>query len=344
MPINVSDPTLLDMVKRTDPNGSIALIVEALSKRNPLIADAVAKEGNLATGHRFTTRNTLPAVGWRRFNDGVAPSKSTTEQFDETCGMLEGFSYVDCGLAKLNGNEAAFRSSEDKAFLQSLSQEATRAIMYSSVKTAAEEIHGFTPRFDLTTGGTAAQMVNSVAYTGLAAASGADQMSIWFVTWSEDGAYLIYPKGMTGGLSSEDLGKHLVDGSIAGTGGTSTGKKYTAWVTHWMWNLGLCISDQRQVVRVYNLDSSALAAATAVQIGGIVDAMIAAYYKLYDPNAGRTFVYCNRTIGEFLHRAAINKASGALSIDQYAGKPITTFLGYPIRMVDALTAAEALVA
>lgn len=337
---NASDPTLLDMVKRTDPNGSIAQIIEALSKKNMILQDAVAKEGNLATGHVFTSRSSLPSVGWRKFNGGVTPSKSTTEQYTETCGMLEGFSYVDCGLAKLNGNEAAFRASEDKAFLQSLNQEAVTSLMYASVKTNPEKIHGFSPRFD-----TLAQtdnVVNGATVTGTTA-SGSEQSSIWFICWGEDTAYLIYPKGTTGGMNSEDLGKHLVDeGSQTPT--TPNGKKYTAWVTHWMWNLGLCIQDPRQVVRVANLDTTAADAGdlnTAAEMALIVDAMIKAYYKLYDPTAGRMMIYTNRRIGEYLHRGAMNKASSTLTLDTYAGKPITTFMGYPIRILDNLLATEA---
>lgn len=345
---NAGDPTLLDMVTRTDPNGSIAKIVESLSKKNAIIEDAVAMEGNLPTGHRFTTRNTNPAVSWRRYNDGIVPSKSTTGQFDEVCGMLEGMSYVDCGLAKLNGNEAAFRASEDSSFLQSMSIEAARALMYASTTgTTPEQIQGLSPRFNLLAGqtGTGApngvgQIVNMLNYDGLAARDTVDASSMWFVCWGSDTAYLIYPKGQNGGFQSEDLGKQIVD--------AGSSKKYTAWVTHWMWNLGLCIQDQRQVVRICNWDASLYAAATtankAIAQKGLIDAMIAAYYRLYDPMAGRLVIYCNRTIAELLHRGAMEKATFGLSIGEYAGKPVTTFLGFPIRIVDALTAIETHVA
>lgn len=342
--LNAGDPTLLDMVKRTDPNGAIANIVELLSKKNPILQDAVAKEGNLPTGHRFTARNTLPAVGWRRYNDGIAPSKSTTEQYDETTGMLEGFAYVDCGLAKLNGNEAAFRSSEDKAFLSALNIEAVNALIYASVASNPEKLQGIMPRFNLTTGPTGAQIIDGGAYMGFTE-SGNDQSSIIFMNWSDETSYLIYPKGQNGGLNSEDLGKQIVDASTSGTGGTTGGRKYTAWVTHWMWNLGLCIQDQRQVVRIANIDTGQLAAATGATLAsaqkGIIDAMIHAYYTLYDPNVGRTVIYTNRIVAEALHRGAMEKATYGLTIGTYAGSPVTMFQGFPIRILDGMTAAEA---
>ena len=356
--INAGDPTLFDMVQRTDPNGAIANIIEAVSRRNVILQDAAAKEGNLATGHKFTSRNTLPIVGWRQFNDGVATSKSTTETFNEVTGMLEGFSAVDCGLAALNGNQAAFRASEDKAFVQSLSIEATRALMYASVNTNPEQIHGFIPRFDSLSGVTGTGAENGVGtivnyadafYSGVGAGAGADQASILFVCWSQEGgASLIYPKGMNGGMMSEDLGKQLWDaGAPNPSGGTPNGKKYTAWVSHWKWNLGLCIEDPRQIARVCNIDESSLLAAPGASdanLGAIVNAMIAAYYRLYDPQFGKLMIYTGRRVAEFLHRGAMAKASNLISLDIYAGRPVTTFMGYPIRVLDAMTASEAVVA
>jgi hypothetical protein len=325
--LNLTDPTMLDIVRRQDPDGTIANIVEVLSKKNPILEHAVVKEGNLQTGHRFTTRNTEPALGWRRFNDGIVPSKSTTTQYDESCGMLEGFSYVDAGLAKLNGNEAAFRYSEDRAFMSALNKEAVRALIYASVSDNPEEIHGLSPRYAALA---TPNVVNGATYTGTTAA-GNEQSSIWFVCWGEDTTYLIYPKGMLAGIQMEDLNKQIVD--------AGSSKKYTAWVTHWMWNLGLCVQDRRQIARVCNLDTTDIN--TVAEMALIVDAMIAAYYKIYDPSVGRLNIYTNRTIGEMLHRGAMTKASSQLTLGTYAGKPITEFLGYPVHILDGMLATEA---
>jgi hypothetical protein len=64
-------PTLLDQVKRTAPGGAIDRIIEQLTKKNPILEDMVWQEGNLPTGHRFTSRTSLPSVGWRRLNEGM---------------------------------------------------------------------------------------------------------------------------------------------------------------------------------------------------------------------------------------------------------------------------------
>ena len=107
--------TLADWVKRMAPGGGIDDIIEVLTTSNPILEDAAVLEGNLPTGHRSTQRTTLPSGTWRMLNQGIAGTKGTTEQVDDTCGMLEGLSQIDVDLAKLNGNEAAFRASEDDA-------------------------------------------------------------------------------------------------------------------------------------------------------------------------------------------------------------------------------------
>ena len=120
--------TLLDYAKREKPGGGIDEIIEVLAASNPLLADANVLEGNLPTGHRSTQRATQPSGSWRLLNYGVAPEKSTTVQRDDTCGILEAYSKIDVDVASLNGNEAAFRASEDNAFIAGLNSTAATAI------------------------------------------------------------------------------------------------------------------------------------------------------------------------------------------------------------------------
>src|SRR5574343_847917 len=100
--------TLIDWAKRLDPDGMTADIVEMLDETNEVLSDMLWIQGNLPTGHRTTVRTGLPSVAWRLLNAGVTPSKASTAQIDEQCGILEAWSEVDVELAKLNGNEAAY--------------------------------------------------------------------------------------------------------------------------------------------------------------------------------------------------------------------------------------------
>lgn len=325
--VNAGNPTLLDQVKRMDPDGSIANIVEMLEQKNPILQDATFLEGNLPTGHRFVSRTGLPSVSWRRFNEGVTAGKSRTDQIDEACGMLVGRSVVDVQLAKLNGNEAAFRASEDKAFLSALNNEVATGVFYHSTKTAPEKFHGLAPRFDATSAVGGSQIIKHTA-----APVDADQMSLWFVTWGPDTCFMVYPKGSMAGIESADLGEQLVD--------DGSGKTFRSYVTEWTWKVGLCVKDWRYVARVANIDKSALSATA----DDIIPSMIQAYSQLQDTNSGRLVIYCNRTVFTYLWlqgRAATKNST--LSVDAVEGKPVLSFMGIPIRVCDALGITEAII-
>lgn len=323
--LNVDLPTLLDQIKGQDPDGSVAAVVESMTRRNPILQDAVFLEGNLATGHRVTSRVGLPSVAWRRYNEGVSPSKSRKSQFDEACGQLEGLSAVDVKLAKLNGNEAAFRASEDMAFVQSMNNELSTGFFYHSTKTAPEKFMGLSPRLDATANPFGGQIIKVEP-----AAAGNDSSSMWLVCWGPESVFGIYPKGSQAGLVPDDMGKQLWD--------DGTGKKFRAWVTHWSWDVGLCVKDARQLIRLANIDYTTLAANTDT----LVDAAIKGYYRLYDPNIGRLAFYCNRTVATYLHLQAKNATKqSTLSLDTVAGRPVVSILGIPVHVTDAITDTEA---
>jgi N-formylglutamate amidohydrolase len=58
-------------------------------------------------------------------------------------------------------------------------------------------------------------------------------------------------------------------------------------------------------------------------------------------NMGRTVIYCNRVIRTYLDLQAMNKTNVLLRIEEFDGKPVTTFRGIPIRTCDAILNNEA---
>lgn len=328
--IGATLPTLADIMSRLDPGGAYAKVVESMTKRCPLLQDMTWKEGNLPTGHVFTTRNGLPSLGWRKFNEGVAPSKSSTGQVTETCGILEGNSKVDVKLAQINGNEAAFRSSEDLAFMQSFQHELETGFFYHSTKSNPERFMGLSPRLDTISGNPYAnQVVNSAV-----ASSGSDQASMWLVVHGPDTVYGIYPKGMLGGLQFTDMGKQLTKDS----GGVN---EFLAYVGNWSWSVGLCVQDARYVVRIANIDTSAIAATGSILIDDLITAV---EERLQDTESGRPIIYCNRTIRSYFRKQAkASVGNSTLTFDEVGGKPVLSFQGIPIHRTDALLNTEAVV-
>lgn len=326
-------PTILDIAKRMDPDGGIASIVEAMVKYNPILEDIAWQEGNLPTGHRYTSRTALPSLFWRRFNQGVQRSKSLTEQNDETCGMLEGFSQVDEDLAALNGNEVAFRASEDMAFLQAMNLEVATGLFYHSVVNNPEKFQGLTPRFNATAGNPAASQIIKADGT----ASGNDQTSIWLIGWSANTIFGIFPKGSQAGLKQEDLGKQLV------SDGAATPGQYVAYTTKWQWKMGMVVRDWRYIVRICNIDTGAWKADLTAG-ADLVLAMLDAYAAVFEMNTVNPVFYMNRAAYSMLNKQLVKK--GTVNLLEYVdrgGRRIPSFYGIPIRIVDAITNTEATV-
>lgn len=324
-----TNPTLLDLVRNQDPSGAQAKVVEALMKRCPLMQQLTFIEGNLETGHKFVTRTGLPSIGWRRYNEGVASGKSRVDQIVETCGMLEGRSLVDAELAQLNGNQAAFRASEDLSFLASFHQEVETGLFYHSTKTNPEKFMGLSPRLDSLSGPYSKQIV-----PWLGSSSGNDQTSVWLMAFSPDTVFGIVPKGQPAGLVPHDMGVQMVT--------DANSNRFRAYETVWNWKLGLCVKDARYVVRIPNVDTGALDPTNTT----LIDTMINAYHQLQDRTTGRICWFTNRLVGQFLHRQAMNKGVYGLTIenDLVNGGAITKFLGFPILETDALLSTESVVA
>lgn len=328
--LNADLPTLLDQARLLAPDGSMLKLIETLQRRNVMVEDAVFLEGNLPTGHVFASRTALPTIEWRRLNRGTKPSKSRSTQVTETCGMLEGRSVVDVKLANLGGNAPAFRANEDKAFVAAMGNKVESALLYQSTDSAPDTIQGLSPRLDSTADEGGSQIIKLNA-----APSGNDQTSIWLIVWGPESVHGIYPKGSMVGLKPEDLGKILVDD------GTGTGAQFLAYVTNWNWDLGLCVQDYRQIVRIANIDTSAL----LITEDTLVPAMVRAYYRIHDLKAGRPVFYVNRFIAETLHLQARSAVKGStLTIVEIEGRPVVHVMGIPVHVTDGLINSEAPIA
>lgn len=332
--------TLADWAKRLDKDGKVDKTVELLSQTNEVLDDMLFKEGNLPTGERTTIRTGLPTVYWRLMNQGVTPSKSTTAQVDEHCGMLEAWSEVDKDLAELNGNVKSFRLNEATAFLEAMNQEMASTLFYGSASNP-EEFVGFSNRYTSTSSANGQNIL-------LGGGSGADNSSMWLVGWGMNSVHGIFPKGTKAGISHEDMGLVTVE-TTAGI----AGNRMRAYQDRWVWKNGLVVKDWRYAVRIPNIDISDLAGITGTQATTastfLPKLMSRAIDRLPNMTGITPVFYANRTIKSLLRVAALEKSSSALSVEEglnQFGKKISNvkFLGIPVRTVDALTEAESLVA
>lgn len=332
-----SSLTLADWAKRVDPDGSVPVVAELLSQSNEILEDAVFKEGNLPTGERVVIRTGLPTVYWRALNQGIPSSKSTTAQVDEACGILEARSEVDKDLAMLNGNTAQFRLSEDTAFLEAMNQTQATTMFYGNPGVDPKQFLGLAARYSSLSAANAQNILS-------AGGSGSDNTSIYLVVWGDNTVYCPFPKGSKAGLVHEDLGEQTVY--------NSDGTRMQALATRYQWKNGLVVKDWRYVVRICNIDVSDLLAQTGTQAAAaataVIKLMARALYRIPNMQMGRAVFYMNRTVHSGMSIAALDKSQYVLKINEglsQFGMPYSwlSFLGVPLRRVDALLNTEAVV-
>ena len=319
------NPTLADVAKRLDPDGKIADIVELLAETNEVLTDMTFVEGNLPTGHRTTVRTGLPDATWRMLNYGVQPSKSTTKQVDDTCGMLEAYAEIDKKLADLNGNTSMFRLSEDRSFLEAMNKEMADTLFYGDTTKYPERFLGLAPRFSTLTLASAASAENVV---NGGASSGTSNSSIWLVGWGQNSVHGIYPKGSKAGFQHNDLGEVTLTDAAGG--------RYQGYRTHYQWDLGLCVRDWRYVVRICNIPKT-------IGTTNLIDLMIEAAELLPSLNGVRPAFYMNRTMRTNLRKQLANKSNVHLSMSEAAGKHVVSFDEIPVRRCDALGFTEGVI-
>lgn len=321
------NPTLADLAKVTDPDGSISDVVEILNQTNEILLDMTWLEGNLTTGHRTTIRAGLPTPTWRKLYGGVQPTKSRAVQVTDNCGMLEDYAEVDKALVDMAGNPASFRLQEDRPHIEGLNQQVATTLFYGDESVNAERFTGFAPRFNSLS---AANGENIISGGG----SGSDNGSIWLVCWSPQTCHGIIPKGSSAGISQRDLGEVTIE-NVDGNNG-----RMQAYRSHYRWDVGLSVRDWRYVVRIANIDRSALTynAASGARLN---DLMHQAVTQL-PASLGRCVWYMDRSMLSMLQRQTSSAVSSStLTMDNVGGTMQTSWGGYPVRRVDALKVNEA---
>ncbi len=325
--LSTTNPTLADVAARMTADGKIdPQIVEMLNETNEVLDDMTVIEANGFTEHKTTVRSGLPAGTWRKLNYGVQPEKSRTVPVKDSMGMLETYAEVDKALADLNGNSAAWRLSEDRAFIEGMNQTMATTLFYGDSSADPEKFMGLAPRYNSLSAENAMNIID-------AGGTGIDNASIWLIVWGPNTCHTIFPKGSAAGLQSRDLGEHTLTDAAGG--------RYQGYSTHYKWDIGAVLRDWRYVVRIANIDVSDLTK-NAASGADLIDLMTQALELVPNVGMGRPAFYMPRKLRSFLRRQITNKvAASTLTMEEIAGKKVVAFDGVPCRRTDALLLTEA---
>lgn len=308
--------TLLELAKRSN-NGNFLEIAEVLNTINEVLQDAPWVEANQTTSHVGTQRTHLPSGSWKQINTGIAKSASATKQVTEPVGVLEDYSIVDKRLVDLASDPVKFRSDEDIAHVEGMSQTIATGIFYGSVATTPEAFNGFATRYNLL----------SQASVWGAGGSGSDTTSLWIIEWGPRKVHFLYPKGTTTIVSTNDLGiRPAYDSSYL---------PYEAYWTHFAIAGGIYVHDDRCVQRIANIETTGTSSILSD------DDIITALNQMPNPSTlGNTKIYVNRTLKTQLEILAKDKTNVNYTSDNAFGVPITRFRGVPVRLCEAIVDTE----
>ena len=273
--------TLSDYAKRMAPGGTLdPVIIETLARSNPIMEDVLWIPGNLPTGIQTTQRTSIPEPGIRRINRGVEQGKSTTKQIIDTCCIFEQRSLVDTELLALypEADRAAFRKSEDLAFIEGFGVKVAKSLFYGDVNGVGgeETFNGISVRYP-TIGGEM-NVSNGYQVVSAGGTTAGKQTSAFLIGWGAQSTAGVYPMNSTAGLTQRDLGEvETLD---------DEGRKFQALSTLFNWKAGLTVRDPRTNAVVRNIDTTKLHLLTSEEKFALISKMVIAKNRVRNLQSG----------------------------------------------------------
>ena len=329
------NPSLLDLAKLSDPNGTQAEVVRIMDQSNAVLNYFSFIEGNLPTGHRTTISAGLPGATWRGLYQFVQPDTGKRVQVTENTGELVAYGLVDKSLVDIAANPAAFRLEEDTDHIEGLSQELAKAIFYSSEVSNVNQITGLSPRYNSLSAGNARNIFD-------AGGTGTDNRSIWLCVTGPTTITGIVPSGTTAGIQVNDKGLTTVHDS----NGAPAGGMMEAYVTHYVVRAGVSVRNWKYAVRICNIDHALLSTEYSggkFQAGAdLIDLMYQAYKRIPNLGRGNAAWYMDMDTSTWIERQLAAKIQNStLGSAEVGGITVDTFRGIPMAITDALEVDEA---
>lgn len=326
--------TLADVAKSKDKK--IGGVAEVLVKENPMLNDIPYMEMNEGTIHKEEIRSALPAVYYRKANQAIPASKTTTEERSFSAAHFESKSQMDFKVASRGGVDriAYNRWNQAQGHLQAHAIEHAALTIYGSPIDSTLKTPGF---FDIySTLNVAEETSKQIIDAG---GTASNNTSILLACWGERSVFGVYPGGTQAGLKRTDRSSGNTQVQIQALDVNGNAGSFWGFEEQFEIDHGLVVKDFRQAARIANIDVTTLKDNTGADL---IDLLISLVYKIHTLENGSPVIYVNRTIEAFLHKQSLTKvgAGAGLTYDNYQGKRMLTFLGIPIRRSDALLNSE----
>ncbi|MBP2638218.1 MAG: hypothetical protein H6Q72_4125 [Firmicutes bacterium] len=323
--------TWKDYASQKDANGMAAKVIDILAERNDIIDDMFVVPGNKEYGLQTTQQATDPTVTIRGVNEGATGTKGTFKQLKVEAALFTALGLVDKELVNAAEDKAGFRANVNRPYIGAMGKKLAYQLFKGSKADDAQAFNGLETFYSSTS------KEDFGDYVLTADGTGTDNRSIWLIDWGEDSCCAFYPKNTEVGLQHKDYGEELIK--------LDDGSYWPAYRDLWEWRAGIAVRNYKKVIRIANIDASALSAAgqTSDTSADLLNLMIEAIETIPDLSPRARF-YTGRKVKTAFVKKAINKTNAFLTMEEMANKRVSpAFLGVPIRLCEVLDADEDLV-
>lgn len=319
--LGTNNVTLADAGQLFRGATNVAPVAETLSEENALLRHSVWEESSESFSHNHVQTLALPAVGWRKVNNGVTVTAGAVQQINEPVLISESRSEVDERIVDSSKDPMAVRDRFLRLHVMGMAQEGEDKYFYGNKNTNPEQPHGLSVRYNAATD----TNVGDHGDTGTGASA-----SMWFIQHDlMTGVYLAYPNGSS-------LGIDVIDKDLERISGAGTGELY-AYTHQIKLSFGIAVADSRGVQRLASIDP-VYGQTADLQTTGVQNILTRLGQMKSTSNAG---IYVNRDIYTQINIEAVNKANVYYIADSPFGDgPVPHIQGVPIYLAEGLVSTE----
>lgn len=333
-----SQYTLVERAKVVADGKRAARVIDVIDKLGvgEVLRDIPYFGANQGLKHRIIRTASEAAATRRSFYQGVTATIGTTQVIHEPVILFEKRVAPDEDHLDTIENPKQERRRLVKGAIRRIAEDFVNAIFNDNRTSGSEYIQGLAAR--LGTLSYPGHTTTTLPYVWNNGGSGSDLCSVYIVEWGEDASHCLYPsggavRGAKLGIIARNKGKEAVADTDDSTA------VYYAYVTQLKKWAGLAVNDARKVTRIANVERDK-ASANALDEDLIIEALNHGRF-----NIGATRMYMNAYAKTQVDIRAKDKGNVNWTPVNVFGKPVMSFLGIPIRVLDEtiLTGTESAV-
>lgn len=307
--------TLAELEAANAGHGVHPNTVHSIIDAMPLFDQAPLLACNDGSMNKTEIITEYPDLQARAYNEGVEAVKSQSNIVVDSTAMFAAYSVIDADMMKRNGNSAKWRANKEAAFTRGFAQGMARRIFQGVKGADLKEFDGFGARYK--------KACDQVIDASAGKTVGAKDVltDIWLVDWDKTTVHLIYPEQGLAGLVTTDRGEQ--DAYDA------KGRRFRAFITDYQWAMGLAIEDPRRVIRIANVNVTALKKDPVAAVD-LQTLMIRAQERIPDTLGAQAAWYLPSSITEALRLQILQTPRLVLTLDEVAGRRVETYAGVPV--------------